>query len=515
MSSIFGTPKSGDEQWRKAIDAFKSVTTPELSALQVQLNQYVLQGRLSPEAAEAVLLNSNAFNDIKLDPSLRAAQKSALQNLQNIATQGGLTATDKAQLNDIAIEQNTVAKGRTEAILENARERGIGGSGLELTSRLMNEQEAANRAATQGTQVAANAEQRALQAIQAAGGLGGQMEAQQYGQEANKAVAQNAIDRFNAETQQNTNMYNVGTANQAQAANLAAQQDVANKNTAVQQQEEIYNKQQVQQDYANKMGKAGNIAGVYQNWAGAKDKAGQAEMGANMAIGSGIANTLANVLAPSASAFGMGASPGGAGGAGGFNPATMSTGEGTPTVNKFKSSYALAEGGKVPDDKMIEFSKDDMIEEHERLIPQLEGEEKEDQIKELADIRDMTNGGLVPGKAKIKGDSLQNDTVPAMLSPGEVVVPRTAVNDEEDFKKFMNNVEFESMACGGKVHMAQGGPVPPVVPLVPPKPPMMPPVEPLAVTPPQSVPKVPPQEDIVAKALKSLQFRVTNLEGSK
>lgn len=39
----------------------------------------------------------------------------------------------------------------------------------------------------------------------------------------------------------------------------------------------------------------------------------------------------------------------------------------------------------------------------------------------------MQQGGQVPGTAKVKGDSLKNDTVPAMLSPGEVVVPRTVV----------------------------------------------------------------------------------------
>lgn len=36
-------------------------------------------------------------------------------------------------------------------------------------------------------------------------------------------------------------------------------------------------------------------------------------------------------------------------------------------------------------------------------------------------------GAVVPGQAKVNGDSEKNDTVPALLSPGEVVVPRTVV----------------------------------------------------------------------------------------
>lgn len=37
-------------------------------------------------------------------------------------------------------------------------------------------------------------------------------------------------------------------------------------------------------------------------------------------------------------------------------------------------------------------------------------------------------GAMVPGKAKVNGDSEENDTVPALLSPGELVVPRSVVN---------------------------------------------------------------------------------------
>ena len=39
-------------------------------------------------------------------------------------------------------------------------------------------------------------------------------------------------------------------------------------------------------------------------------------------------------------------------------------------------------------------------------------------------------GGEVPGKASVPGDSLQNDKVPYMLSPGEIVVPRTVAKQD-------------------------------------------------------------------------------------
>lgn len=42
-----------------------------------------------------------------------------------------------------------------------------------------------------------------------------------------------------------------------------------------------------------------------------------------------------------------------------------------------------------------------------------------------------SKGALVPGKAKVKGDSEKNDNVPAMLSPGEVVIPRHVMNSDD------------------------------------------------------------------------------------
>jgi hypothetical protein len=43
----------------------------------------------------------------------------------------------------------------------------------------------------------------------------------------------------------------------------------------------------------------------------------------------------------------------------------------------------------------------------------------------------MNQGSMVPGKAETMGDNLKNDKVPAMLSPGEIVVPRSVVNSQD------------------------------------------------------------------------------------
>jgi hypothetical protein len=50
----------------------------------------------------------------------------------------------------------------------------------------------------------------------------------------------------------------------------------------------------------------------------------------------------------------------------------------------------------------------------------------------------------IPGKAKFKGDTRSNDTVPALLSPGEIVLPRTVAQSEnapEKAKKFVEAIK--------------------------------------------------------------------------
>lgn len=49
----------------------------------------------------------------------------------------------------------------------------------------------------------------------------------------------------------------------------------------------------------------------------------------------------------------------------------------------------------------------------------------------------MSDGGLVLGRPNVPGDSPRNDTVPARLSPGEVVIPRSIVDDPVATEEFM------------------------------------------------------------------------------
>lgn len=441
FSKLFGGSGSdkADRMRQMAIDAFTAIQTPALKDLQIQLDKYVSAGKLSPEEAEAELLQSNAFNDIVTDPALAGAQKQALVALQEIGTQGGMTAIDKARLQDITNEQNQVAKSRREAVLQQARQRGMGGSDITTVNELMEEQAAADRAAQRGTDVAAEAQARALQALVAAGDTAGKIRGQDYGEQANKAQAENAIDLFNKQTLNQTNLYNVDAFNRAQAANLANEQSILNANTGTSNANKQYNANAVQQDFQNKMNKAQGVAGTYNAWAGDATAAKRSEQAADQALLGGMIQTGATALGTA-----FGGPVGGMAAAGATSPNAQFGTVYSPT----RKEMGYAEGGEVtmPED---EFKK-----EHDRLLNTLENpspasleSEAERQRKEMGEYgmncggrvpsKNFEEGGKVPGQAIVPGNSPVNDTVSAKLSPGEVVVPRTAMSDDEEFDAFM------------------------------------------------------------------------------
>lgn len=369
-----------DKLYQAALDAINGVKTPDASQMMITLQNMVQQGTITPQQMQVALVDKNAFDNITSTPEFAAAQQGALQQLQQIGSEGGLTAIDKAKLQDVTDQQNQVNRGQEQAIMQNARERGIGGSGLELASRLQGQQSAADRASRQGTDVAALAEQRALAAIQGAGQMGGQMQEAEFSGGAQKAQSQNAIDAANTAMMNQGNMYNTQNANAAQATNLGEKQRIADTNVGLGNTQEQYNKALPEQTFQNNLAKAQSEAGIYGNWANAAAaKKGQK---------TGFQNQLlAGGLQAGGTAIGsmMGGPVGGAAGgqvAGQFNP-------NAPKYENQLPGYAC--GGMV---------------EH-----------------------DYTKGGMVPGKAKIMGDSPINDTVKAKLSPGEAVIPRSLVSE--------------------------------------------------------------------------------------
>lgn len=205
---------------------FAGLSAPDIGPLGLES-----VGDMSPEQLRAFLQERTAYEDIAVDPRLKAQQMDTLAALQEISKAEGLTAQDKALLARIVREEDIKARGQREAIMQSAQERGIAGSGLELASQFQAQQEAATRQAMRDQEIAALAEQRKMSALLGSGELAGQMRGQEYGEQQNLAQARDMLSRFNIANQQQTEAQNVAARNQAQQYNLANQQRIAEENT--------------------------------------------------------------------------------------------------------------------------------------------------------------------------------------------------------------------------------------------------------------------------------------------
>jgi hypothetical protein len=271
---------NAEEYLDQGLKSFDGITAPNLGQVNLQGTTYagdITPGSVNFQGADAAKVGPSEMGGIVTDPRLRDAQMKALQSMQGIADSGGMTDTETANLRRSQNAADTDDSARRNAILQNMHQRGLGGSGQELLAQLASSEAATDRGAQAGLDVNAMAQARALQAMQGAGQMGGALRSQDYGEKANAASAQDAINKFNAQNQQSTNQFNAGTMNQSQLANAqmgmsaqgqnqGARQGVNNYNTGVANQQTTTNQLTIpQQTYQNQMGIAQGKAGVLAN----------------------------------------------------------------------------------------------------------------------------------------------------------------------------------------------------------------------------------------------------------
>jgi len=333
-------------------DRFSGLLTPNIEDMKLQLEELVSQGTLSPEEAQIILQDPSAMESIQTDPMMKQAQMEALNELRGIGQSGGLNAQSKSRLARIAIDEDSQAKGRNDAIMSNMQSRGISGSGLEMANRLQNQQNAASNKSMRDMDVAALAEQQALQAIMQSGQLGGQMQQQDFNQQAQVANAQDAISRFNSQNRQQQNNLNVANRNNAQAVNLGNATDIANANTATRNQQQANNKNLLQQNFSNEIAKRGGQQKVANTNADISGQNSAARANAfNQSIGTGA--TIAG---------GIMGGPAGAAAAKGVTSAAA------PTDQKWDDSQWRNSGGLIHGDNTNQDTEHAMLTPGEMVI---------------------------------------------------------------------------------------------------------------------------------------------------
>lgn len=311
-------------------DKVKNVGAYSTQNLQDLANLSYSEGPLAQ--AQAALAGPSAFKDINVDPRLMKEQYGSLDALSQIADSGGMTAMDKANLARTQSQANQNDKGRRDAILQNMAARGMSGSGNELLAQLQSSQASTDRQSQAGLDTAGMAQQRALDAIMQRGNLAGGMQSQQFGQEAQKAQAADAIAKFNAGNTQQTTLFNTGATNDQIARKAAGTMDAGkynqgrtmgvntyntdlmNKkfqddasraqnletaNTGLRNQDRMYNSQAGQRDFENRSSIAAGKTGQYNR---AADNA-TARANQESAAGAGMLNALISGGAAAGAAY--------------------------------------------------------------------------------------------------------------------------------------------------------------------------------------------------------------------
>jgi hypothetical protein len=207
-------------------------------------------------------LGRSELGGITEDSDLAAAQMEALNQIRGVASNQGFTQGDMARMkiaNANAAQQNRAAQ---DAVMQNARARGIAGSGMEMMNRQIAQQGAAQNRAMSGAQLMASADDRALQAMAQGGQMAGNISDRQYGRAANSASANDSIARFNlannqAVRERNLNAQQTQANNAAQAANQTAASRAGARQTAFGNRAGVT---------AGRAGVAGNQAQRFDQW---------------------------------------------------------------------------------------------------------------------------------------------------------------------------------------------------------------------------------------------------------
>lgn len=281
----------------QTIKDYEAIGVPSEEARRIALQRYQSQGDYNPEADVAQQLGESNMVGISTDPAVREAQMRALNSLQDIGSNGGMLLSDRAGYENMQSDLAQTERGRREAILQDAQQRGGYGSGTALAAQLMNQQGSAQRAQQAGLQIQAEAQKRALDALAQGGALATNLQGNDFNQKAQVAKAQDEIAKWNAQNSQAVRSSNVGARNQAAQYNLTNRQNLANSNVDLTNKEETYNKGLGRQVFEDQMALTQGKANARANQASNIQK--QADATANMwgGIGSSVAQAAGTVAA--------------------------------------------------------------------------------------------------------------------------------------------------------------------------------------------------------------------------
>lgn len=272
------------------------INIPDPRQQKIAMQRFVSTGEINPVLEQAIAQDPSAFEKIRTSQAQKAAQMRALSEIEKVGLEGGMRLQDKAALQDAMMQAQVADRGSRQAIDDEFARRGALNSGFAYQGRLQNQQATGDRMSRAALSAAAQAQDRALQALQSSGELATKYRNQDFDEQARVAAAQDAIKRFNTSNLQDVQQRNVAMMNDAQAKNLANRQRIADLNVNLANDEQKYNSNLIQQQFENQLARQRGIS------AGRMGQA-QTEMSRGQAMGNFYSN-LGNAASGAFTALG-------------------------------------------------------------------------------------------------------------------------------------------------------------------------------------------------------------------
>jgi len=257
-----------------ALKQIKAILPPEISDQIVNWEDLRRQDVMPFLQQAGIDIPDSALGDY-FDPdkgqatqAYKDAGTKGLEELRTIA-EGGFSAADLASMEDIRRRVATQERGQREAILQGAQQRGVGGSGLEMYSNLMAQQDAADRNALENLMTAARGEERRSGASRAGAELGSGLRGQEFGERRAVDEADRLINQFNAQMKMRKAEGDVSREERARMYNLQEDQRIHDINRQKNYEADIRNKDLYQQKFQNQLAKGQAMMGAYGGKAGA------------------------------------------------------------------------------------------------------------------------------------------------------------------------------------------------------------------------------------------------------
>lgn len=133
------------------------------------------------------------------DAAAMEAERRALSGFEDIYRNGGMTAGDRARMQQGEAEMGRAMRSQRDADMASLRARGMGGSGAAVASMMGAQQGGADMLASREQQMQIAAQDRAMQALGAAGQMSGRMRASGWEEDTTRRGALDDFNRWNTD----------------------------------------------------------------------------------------------------------------------------------------------------------------------------------------------------------------------------------------------------------------------------------------------------------------------------